>query len=174
MDLSSFSAQVLESYNQQAAAASGFQNIVGNVPFPIASTFAAVGAPQPGAGLAVSPATPTAAAVVPVKTAKVRSAKQVVSIKRTVSRKTKEGGVSSSSSLKQNQSNKVEGRRKWSPNRKAAGFWSPFNDWWRLEFEKLKRRPTTEEVSEWYTENADKAWPGQQPTIKVRVNRIKY
>jgi hypothetical protein len=194
MDFSSFSAQVLESFNQQqAAAASGLQNIVGNVQFPIASTLAH-GTPHPPHGaLAVGTLQPesirqqqNAAAgvklarplVIP-KTAKVRSTKQLThvvhSIHKKASNNTSSPASTSSRQKQQQQSrnDKDTGRRKWSPNRKAAGFWSPFNDWWRLEFEKLRRRPTTEEVSEWYSKNADKAWPGQKPTVKETRRHAK-
>lgn len=66
-----------------------------------------------------------------------------------------------------------ESRRKWAPNRKAAGFWGPFNDWWRQEFARVGRRPSTEEVSAWYVDHADKAWKGNKPSIKETRRHAK-
>jgi len=129
--------------NQQAAAASSLQNIVGT-PFPFS------GAQQP---LQQQPAA---------------SQKAHGGAHRTPLSK---AGTDASS---KKQGKQGEGsRRKWAPNRKAAGFWSPFNDWWRCEYEKLGRRPSTEEVSAWYVSNADTAWKGDKPSVKETRRHAK-
>jgi hypothetical protein len=40
--------------------------------------------------------------------------------------------------------------RKHAPDRRPLRFWQPFNDWWRSELNRLGRRPTSEEIGEWY------------------------
>ncbi|QDZ21663.1 hypothetical protein HOP50_06g41910 [Chloropicon primus] len=65
------------------------------------------------------------------------------------------------------------GKRKWAPNRKAAGFWGVFNGWWRKEFERLERRPTTEEVSAWYADHSEAAWKDEKPTLKETLRHAK-
>lgn len=40
--------------------------------------------------------------------------------------------------------------RKHAPDRRPLRFWQPFNDWWRSELTRLGRRPTSEEIGEWY------------------------
>eukprot|EP00216_Chloropicon_sp_CCMP2111_P006023 CAMPEP_0198235356 /NCGR_PEP_ID=MMETSP1446-20131203/1262_1 /TAXON_ID=1461542 ORGANISM="Unidentified sp, Strain CCMP2111" /NCGR_SAMPLE_ID=MMETSP1446 /ASSEMBLY_ACC=CAM_ASM_001112 /LENGTH=538 /DNA_ID=CAMNT_0043916495 /DNA_START=386 /DNA_END=2002 /DNA_ORIENTATION=+ len=64
-------------------------------------------------------------------------------------------------------------KRRWSPTRKAVGFWAPFNDWWRLEYQKLGRRPATEEVSEWYRVHSSEVWQGEKPSIKETRRHAK-
>jgi hypothetical protein len=40
-----------------------------------------------------------------------------------------------------------------SSDRRPLRFWSPFNDWWRSELERLGRRPTSLEISQWCAKN---------------------
>jgi len=141
--------------NQQAA--SNFhnitQNIVGGAPFPAIAPFGNQAAALGDRRAATTSATPLMAKAGKGKGASSSSAAAM-------------GKVVNNKQPKQN-------RRKWSPNRKAAGFWGPFNDWWRLEFTRLGRRPTTEEVSDWYVQCADQTWPGQKPSLKETRRHAK-
>ena len=85
----------------------------------------------------------------------------------------KKAGGSSSANVAGTSGKPGESRRKWAPNRKAAGFWSPFNDWWRQEFARVGRRPSTEDVSAWYVDHADKAWKVNKPSIKETRRHAK-
>ena len=127
--------------NQQAAA-SNFHNIVGAAQFPIGS-FAGAQAGQ---------------------------AERVGFPKQAVATVKQNGKLKGGAKTVDNKKDK-NSTRKWSPNRKAAGFWSPFNDWWRLEFERLGRRPTTEEVSAWYVDHADRVWGDAKPSMQSVVAR---
>ena len=56
-------------------------------------------------------------------------------------------------------------KKKWAPNRKPAGFWDPFNVWWRARREALAgKRPPGDEVASWWKENADRTWGAKKPT----------
>jgi len=129
--------------NQQAAA-SNFHNIVGAAQFPIGS-FAGAQAGQ---------------------------AERVGFPKQAVATVKQNGKLKGGAKTVDNKKDK-NSTRKWSPNRKAAGFWSPFNDWWRLEFERLGRRPTTEEVSAWYVDHADRVWRDAKPSVKETRRHAK-
>lgn len=39
--------------------------------------------------------------------------------------------------------------RKHATDRRPLRFWQPFNDWWRAELDRLRRRPTSDEIGDW-------------------------
>eukprot|EP00879_Flechtneria_rotunda_P027370 GHRR01029318.1.p1 GENE.GHRR01029318.1~~GHRR01029318.1.p1 ORF type:complete len:284 (+),score=86.41 GHRR01029318.1:344-1195(+) len=56
--------------------------------------------------------------------------------------------------------------RKHAPDRRPLRFWQPFNDWWRAELERLGRRPTSQEIGEWYAHSAGMVWGEAKPTLQ--------
>ena len=63
--------------------------------------------------------------------------------------------------------------KSWAPDRKKAGFWEPFNVWWRARREELGRRPSGDEVAGWWTQHADRTWGAAKPTEQATKKHAK-
>lgn len=86
--------------------------------------------------------------------------------------KASSGEGPSSSILKDDTQSKSSGKR-WSEGRRHLGFWDPFNIWWRAEYKKLGRRPTSKEINEWHEANAEKTWKVNCPSAKETRKHAK-
>mmetsp|Transcript_10545 Transcript_10545/g.36422 ORF Transcript_10545/g.36422 Transcript_10545/m.36422 type:complete len:446 (-) Transcript_10545:58-1395(-) len=144
----------------QAQVASNFQNM--------ATQFPGLGGFPHAAGLQLPPRAATSSPVPLLAVPRVAVPPNARAVGKPSASKAGDGASPSGS-----KPNAGDGRRKWAPNRKAAGFWAPFNDWWRKEFDRLGRRPSTEEVSSWYVENADAAWKRDKPSMKETRRHAK-
>lgn len=81
-------------------------------------------------------------------------------------------GQPSSSSRQPGSSSKAPAKR-WSEGRRPLGFWDPFNAWWREEYKKLGRRPTSKEINEWHEKFAGRTWSSNCPTAKETRKHAK-
>lgn len=81
-------------------------------------------------------------------------------------------GQPSTSSGQPGSSSKAPVKR-WSEGRRPLGFWDPFNAWWRAEYKKLGRRPTSKEINEWHEKFARTTWSSNCPTAKETRKHAK-
>ncbi|KAG2499411.1 hypothetical protein HYH03_002985 [Edaphochlamys debaryana] len=49
--------------------------------------------------------------------------------------------------------------------KKLAGFWSPFNTWWRAQYERIGKRPCKAQICEWHEAHALAAWGQECPSL---------
>ena len=76
------------------------------------------------------------------------------------------GSVSSKGAAGANKNAEIDGRvaTGGTITRKSTGTWSPFNDWWHREYERLGRMPSRAEVCAWYVEHAGAIWEDAKPS----------
>lgn len=53
-----------------------------------------------------------------------------------------------------------------SGDRRPLRFWQPFNSWWRTEFDRHGRRPTSQEIEGWYCLHAEGVWGAAAPSLQ--------
>ncbi|GFR43063.1 hypothetical protein Agub_g4070 [Astrephomene gubernaculifera] len=58
-------------------------------------------------------------------------------------------------------------------SRRPVQFWAPFNDWWRSEFERTGKRPSGDEVGDWYIQKAPSIWGAEAPSLEETRTHAK-
>ncbi|GLC38207.1 hypothetical protein PLESTB_001087800 [Pleodorina starrii] len=57
--------------------------------------------------------------------------------------------------------------------RRNAGYWAPFNQWWRAHLEKHGERPKAEDLKRWFRDESKNAFPHEPPTYTMIRNHAK-